>query len=65
MEDKEIVQIFLGTQEWQTFECKRAAIRPSQYSVINDKIVKENFYFRAVIKNLKVFPCPPPTSIHY
>lgn len=29
MEDKDIVKIFLDTQEWQTFECKRAAIRPA------------------------------------
>jgi ATP-dependent DNA helicase RecG len=29
MTDKEIVKIFLDTQEWQTFECKRAAIRPA------------------------------------
>ena len=31
MEDKDIVKIFLDTQEWQTFECKRAAIRPERY----------------------------------
>ncbi len=30
MDDKEIVQIFLDTQEWQTFECKRAAIEPAK-----------------------------------
>src|ERR1035437_1413703 len=30
MEDKEIVQIFLDNDEWQTFECKRAAIEPSK-----------------------------------
>ena len=29
MKDEEIVKIFLDTQEWQTFECKRAAIKPS------------------------------------
>lgn len=29
-EDREIVQIFLDTQEWSTFECKRAAIEPSK-----------------------------------
>lgn len=29
MEDKDIVKIFLDTQEWQTFECKRAAIKPA------------------------------------
>lgn len=29
MEDKDIVQIFLDTQEWQTFECKRSAIKPA------------------------------------
>ena len=29
MTDNEIVKIFLGTQEWQTFECKRAAIKPA------------------------------------
>jgi ATP-dependent DNA helicase RecG len=29
MEDKDIVKIFLDAQEWQTFECKRAAIKPA------------------------------------
>lgn len=29
MEDKDIVKLFLDTQEWQTFECKRAAIKPA------------------------------------
>lgn len=29
MTDQEIVDIFLSTQEWQTFECKRAAIKPA------------------------------------
>ncbi|RJR31270.1 hypothetical protein C4569_02395 [Candidatus Parcubacteria bacterium] len=29
MEDKDIVKIFLDTREWQTFECKRAAIKPA------------------------------------
>lgn len=29
MEDKDIIQLFLEDQEWQTFECKRAAIKPS------------------------------------
>jgi ATP-dependent DNA helicase RecG len=29
MTDNEIIKIFLDTQEWQTFECKRAAIRPA------------------------------------
>ncbi|MFH0779959.1 MAG: RNA-binding domain-containing protein [Parcubacteria group bacterium] len=29
MNDREIIKIFLDTQEWQTFECKRAAIKPS------------------------------------
>ena len=29
MEDKDIVKIFLDTQEWQTFECKRASIKPA------------------------------------
>ena len=28
MNDNEIVKIFLDTHEWQTFECKRAAIEP-------------------------------------
>lgn len=28
MEDKELVQLFLDRPEWQTFECKRAAIKP-------------------------------------
>ena len=30
MEDKEIVKLFLEMQEWQSFECKRAAIDPSK-----------------------------------
>lgn len=30
MNDQEIVKIFLDTHEWQTFECKRAAIEPSR-----------------------------------
>src|SRR3989344_4206159 len=30
MDDKDIVKIFLDTQEWQTFECKRAAIEPAK-----------------------------------
>lgn len=29
MNDQEIIRIFLDTQEWQTFECKRAAIKPA------------------------------------
>ena len=29
MKDQDIVKIFLDTQEWQTFECKRAAIKPA------------------------------------
>jgi len=29
MKDEEVVKIFLDTQEWQTFECKRAAIKPA------------------------------------
>lgn len=29
MNDNEIIKIFLDTHEWQTFECKRAAIKPS------------------------------------
>lgn len=29
MNDQEIVKIFLDAQEWQTFECKRAAIKPA------------------------------------
>ena len=29
MKDQDIVKIFLDTEEWQTFECKRAAIRPA------------------------------------
>ena len=28
MTDQEILQLFLDTQEWQTFECKRAAVQP-------------------------------------
>lgn len=28
MTDKEILQLFLDTQEWQQFECKRAAVQP-------------------------------------
>ena len=30
MTDSEILKIFLKTQEWQTFECKRAAIQPAK-----------------------------------
>lgn len=30
MNDQEIIKIFLDTQEWQTFECKRAAIEPAK-----------------------------------
>ncbi|KKS93196.1 MAG: AAA-4 family protein [Parcubacteria group bacterium GW2011_GWA2_43_13] len=30
MNDHEIIKIFLDTQEWQTFECKRAAIEPAK-----------------------------------
>ncbi|MBI4680125.1 MAG: putative DNA binding domain-containing protein [Nitrospirae bacterium] len=30
MTDQEILQLFLDYQEWQTFECKRAAIQPSK-----------------------------------
>src|SRR3989338_866146 len=30
MDDKDIVKIFLDTQEWSTFECKRAAIEPAR-----------------------------------
>ncbi len=29
MKDKDIVQIFLDSQEWQTFDCKRASISPA------------------------------------
>ena len=29
MKDADIIKIFLDTQEWQTFECKRAAIKPA------------------------------------
>ncbi len=29
MSNNELVKIFLETQEWQTFECKRAAIKPA------------------------------------
>jgi len=29
MTDKEIINLFLDTKEWQTFECKRAAIKPA------------------------------------
>ncbi|MBI3443049.1 putative DNA binding domain-containing protein [Candidatus Woesebacteria bacterium] len=28
MTDQEILQLFLDTKEWQTFECKRAAVQP-------------------------------------
>jgi len=28
MSDQKIIQIFLDIQEWQTFECKRAAVQP-------------------------------------
>ena len=30
MENQDLVEIFLDTQEWQTFECKRAAIEPAK-----------------------------------
>lgn len=30
MDDKEIIKIFLEMQEWQSFECKRAAIEPAK-----------------------------------
>lgn len=30
MTDQEILKLFLDTREWQTFECKRAAIKPSK-----------------------------------
>ncbi|MFA5799517.1 MAG: RNA-binding domain-containing protein [Candidatus Peribacteraceae bacterium] len=30
MEDKDIVRLFLDTEEWSTFECKRAAIEPAR-----------------------------------
>ena len=30
MTDQEILQLFLDTQEWQTFECKRAAVQPGK-----------------------------------
>ncbi|MFH1191088.1 MAG: RNA-binding domain-containing protein [Candidatus Omnitrophota bacterium] len=30
MNDKELLDILLGYQEWQTFECKRAAVQPSK-----------------------------------
>jgi len=30
MEDKEIIELLLDQEEWQTFECKRAAISPSK-----------------------------------
>lgn len=29
MQDRELVELFLDTQEWQLFECKRAAIKPA------------------------------------
>ncbi len=29
MKDTDLIKIFLDTQEWQTFECKRAAIKPA------------------------------------
>ena len=29
MKDTDIIKIFLDAHEWQTFECKRAAIRPA------------------------------------
>ena len=29
MNDQDIIKLFLDTQEWQTFECKRAAIKPA------------------------------------
>lgn len=30
MTDQEIIQLFLDTDEWQSFECKRAAVQPSK-----------------------------------
>lgn len=30
MTDQEIIKLFLDTKEWQTFECKRAAIQPAK-----------------------------------
>jgi len=30
MTDMEILQLFLDAQEWQIFECKRAAIQPAK-----------------------------------
>ena len=30
MADQEILQLFLDTQEWQSFECKRAAVQPAR-----------------------------------
>lgn len=30
MTDQEIVQLFLDTKEWQSFECKRAAVQPAK-----------------------------------
>lgn len=30
MTDQEILQLFLDTQEWQSFECKRAAVQPGR-----------------------------------
>jgi len=30
MTDQEILQLFLDTQEWQKFECKRAAVQPAR-----------------------------------
>ena len=31
MQDQDVIKIFLDTEEWQTFECKRAAIQPAQF----------------------------------
>jgi ATP-dependent DNA helicase RecG len=30
MSDSDAIDIFLDTREWQTFDCKRAAIKPSK-----------------------------------
>lgn len=30
MVEQKILQLFLDMQEWQTFECKRAAVQPSK-----------------------------------
>ncbi|KKQ90206.1 MAG: hypothetical protein UT11_C0011G0003 [Berkelbacteria bacterium GW2011_GWA2_38_9] len=40
MTDNQILQLLLDTQEWQTFECKRAAVQPHKLLSIFDPVKK-------------------------